>query len=103
MSDGKHFLNDLDDVSELMHCSLPAGMKLGEFGKLVGWGRRSAEARNRIMTISRADIDLIGLTLEQAQNWVAAYEAVVRLTPQNPSAAGRLELMQHVVRLLKGN
>jgi hypothetical protein len=103
MSDGKHFLNDLDDVSELMHRSLPAGMKLGDFGKFIGWGRRSAEARNRMATISRSEIDLIGLTLEQAQNWVVAYEAVARLTPQNPSAAGRLELMEHIVQLLKSS
>jgi hypothetical protein len=35
-----------------------------------------------------------------ADNWAAAYDAVARLMPNNPSAAGRAELMRHAANLL---
>ena len=92
----------MDDVAELMRNSLPPGMTPAEFGQRMKWGRGNDEARQRISTLSAEELLDIGLTVEQATNWVIAYEAVSRLMPDNPSATGRAELLRHAARLLSG-
>lgn len=92
----------MDDVAELMRNNLPDGMTPAEFGQRMKWGRGNDEALQRISTLTVEELHDIGLTAEQAMNWAMAYEAVRRLMPENPSAAGRAELMQHAARLLSG-
>lgn len=95
-------LNSMDDVSALMRENLPKGMTPKEFGEVMQWGRGNASARARMATLTAEDLRLAGITTEMADNWAAAYEAVVRLTPKNPSAAGRVDLMRFAARLLRG-
>jgi hypothetical protein len=95
-------LESMDDVAALMRDNLPAGMTPKRFGEVMQWGRGNASARQRIGTLTAADIRDAGINIEMARNWAVAYDAVVRLTPNNPSAAGRADLMRHAARLLGG-
>jgi hypothetical protein len=92
----------MDEVSALMRASLPAGMTPKQFGEVLQWGKGSASALDRIATLAVDELVKAGITAEMADNWAAAYDAVVRLTPKNPSAAGRADLMRHAARLLRG-
>jgi uncharacterized protein len=95
-------LNSMDDVAALMRENLPKGMTPKQLGEVMQWGRGSASALRRIPTLTVEDLRAAGITVEMANNWAAAYDAVVRLTPKNPSAAGRAALMRHAARLLGG-
>jgi hypothetical protein len=90
----------MQEVAELMRENLPHGMTPAEFGLRMKWGRGSDEARQRIASLTIAELQEIGLSAVQATNWAVAYEAVCHLMPQNPSAAGRTELLRHAARLL---
>lgn len=92
----------MDDVAALMRANLPPGMTPKQFGAVMRWGTGNAIARQRIVTLTADDLRNAGITAEMANNWADAYDAVVRLTPSNPSAAGRAELMRHAARLLGG-
>jgi hypothetical protein len=94
--------NSMDEVADLMRENLPHGMTPAELGQRMKWGRGSAEARQRISTLTTEDLREIGLSTEQATNWAIAYEAVCRLMPQNPSAPGRAELLRYAANLLSG-
>lgn len=91
----------MDEIAELMRTHLPTGVSLGTFGAAVAWGRGNEDARKRAWTLTRQDLDKMGLTRVQAEAWAIAYEAVQQLAPRNPSAAGRAELMRHAARLLE--
>jgi len=92
----------MDEVADLMRENLPHEMTPAEFGQRMKWGRGSDEARQRIDSLSIAELHEIGLSAEQAIHWAIAYEAVCRLMPQNPSAAGRAALLRHAARMLSG-
>ena len=92
----------MDDVAALMKANLSKGMTPKQFGEVLRWGRGSASARQRIASLTADELRNAGITAEMANNWAAAYDAVVRLTPHNPSAAGRADLMRHAARLLGG-
>ncbi len=95
-------LNSLDDVAAQMRTNLPPGMNPKQFGEVLKWGGGSQSARQRISTLTADELRQAGITAEMADNWAAAYDAVARLTPNNPSAAGRADLMRHAARLLRG-
>jgi hypothetical protein len=95
-------LDSMDDVSALMRANLPKEMTPKEFGDFMQWGRGSASARARMATLTAEQLRQAGITAEMADNWAVAYEAVVRLTTKNPSAAGRMDLMRLAARLLRG-
>jgi hypothetical protein len=97
MQDGP---NSMSDVAALMRDNLPAGLTIAEFGTQIGWGSGNDAARARIATLTVGELRAIGLQAEHAENWAIAYEAVVRLTPNNPSALGRAELMRFAASLL---
>ena len=92
----------MDEVAALMRDNLPQGLLLAEFGQRMAWGRGSAEALRRKDTLRVDELREIGLNAEQATNWAIAYEAVSRLMPDNPSAAGRAGLLRHAAELLSG-
>ena len=92
----------MQEVAVLMRDNLPPGLTIAEFGKLLGWGNGNEMARARMENLTVEELEAIGLQAEQAANWAIAYESVVRLTPNNPSAAGRADLMRHAARLLGG-
>jgi hypothetical protein len=92
----------MSEVAVLMRQSLPDGISPSEFGERIGWGRGSDEALNRMKTLTTQQLTEIGLTRDVATQWALAYEAVGRLMPDNPSAAGRAALMHHAAKLLGG-
>ncbi len=98
----KPALSSLDDVAAVMRSNLPEGMTPKQFGEVMKWGGGNETARARIATLTADELRQAGITAEMAENWAAAYEAVVRFTPANPSAAGRADLMRYAARLLGG-
>ncbi len=81
----------------------PAKTTVPEFGKkTMQWGTGDAEARARAATLTKQDLEQAGVTREIAQAWRDFYREVVRPTPNNASAAGRVDLMQKAVELLGG-
>ena len=76
---------------------------LREFGvKVMRWGTGSAAARARIATLTREDLEQAGVTRAMAEAWRDFYRIELSLNPDNPSAAGRAELMQRAADLLAG-
>jgi len=81
---------------------VPLGISRADFGKVVmRWGTFDASARSRIATLTRAELITNGVTLEMAREWRDFYAEVARQKPDNPSARGRVELMQRAVELLE--
>lgn len=79
----------------------PPGMGNPAFGKLVNWGGSSAAARAQIANISRESLQAAGVTREMAIEWAKFYANVAIRNPNNPSAAGRAELMAAIADALK--
>jgi hypothetical protein len=68
----------------------------------MGWGTGDEEARARAGTITLAELESIDMTVEIAEIWLTFYREVKAANPDNPSAQGRMELMQHARDLLAG-
>jgi RHS repeat-associated protein len=80
---------------------IPGGMSIAEFGKRVmRWGTGNTEARARIATLTKTELQAAGVTREIAETWRDFYMNEMKRVPNNPSAAGRAELMQRAVELL---
>ena len=78
------------------------GVTQSQFGReIMKWGTGHAAARARIRTITTQELKRQGVTVEMAEAWRDFYRAVARENPNNPSAAGRVDLMEHVVELLR--
>ena len=71
-----------------------------EFGKLV-WGGRGhdAEVRARIGSIDPHTLIAKGITREMIESWRDGYRAEVGRNPGNPSAAGRADLLDHLLTI----
>jgi RHS repeat-associated protein len=81
---------------------VPEGMSRNDFGeKFLQWGTGNAEARAKIGAFNRETLENAGVTHVMAQQWANFYKEISRLSPKNPSAAGRADLMQHIADLLK--
>ena len=82
---------------------VPAGTTRNEFGtRIMRWGTGDAAARERIATLTRDELERAGVTLAMAQEWRDFYRRELRRNPNNPSAAGRADLMERAVELLSG-
>lgn len=76
-------------------------MSLREFGnKVMRWGSRNEAARERIATLTKEELQAAGVTREIAEAWRDFYRHEMKRMPDNPSAAGRADLMQRAVELL---
>jgi len=81
----------------------PGNMGTADFGqKVMKWGRGDAEARARIQTLTREELEKSGVTKDMAKAWRDFYENVKTANQGNPSAEGRKELMQRAYELLGG-
>ena len=58
------------------------------------------QAWARISTLTREELERVGLTREMAEAWRDFYRYESARNPRSPSAAGRAELMQRAVELL---
>jgi RHS repeat-associated protein len=97
-------ITSLHDVAEIMRANLPPNMSPQTFGhEVMRWGSGSDEARARISTLTAQELRDAGVTADMANWWARAYEAVARISPDNPSAAGRAELMRRAAELLRGS
>jgi RHS repeat-associated protein len=77
---------------------LPLGMTTAYFGQQVmRWGTGNAQALARAGTVTLQEMQSAGITRQMAQSWQQFYSYVAQMNPANPSAAGRAQLMQHVV------
>ncbi len=82
---------------------VPAGITRNEFGtRTMRWGTGDAAARERLATLTREELERAGVTLTSAREWRDFYVNEMRRNPNNPSAAGRADLMQRAVELLSG-
>ncbi len=81
----------------------PPGRSRNEFGtRIMKWGTGDGAARARIATITVEELAMGGVTLDMAIEWRNFYRDEMRRNPTNPSAAGRADLLDHVVGLLGG-
>ena len=81
----------------------PSGLNPAMFGQAIGWGTGHEAARKRMATITIEEIRATGITREVAVGWRRFYETEASRRPANPSAAGRIELMNRVIELLDEN
>lgn len=81
--------------------SMPEGVDPPDFGKIMKWGTGDAAARLRMQTLTREELRRSGVTREMAVEWRDFYLAEKVRIPQNPSAAGRADLMSRAAELLK--
>jgi hypothetical protein len=83
---------------------LPSGAaNTADFGqRIMQWGRGNEAARARIPALTLQELENAGMTRELAEAWRDFDQNVARITPNNPSAAGRADLMQRAVDLFSG-
>jgi RHS repeat-associated protein len=82
----------------------PGGISTSKFGQdVMKWGSGDGAARDRIATLTRKELEESGVTKAMAEHWRDFYREVARVTPQNPSAAGRADLMERAAELLSGS
>jgi len=82
---------------------IPPNLTTADFGQnVMKWGRGDNEARARIQTLTREELEKSGVTKEMAKEWRDFYRQVKMQNTGNPSAAGRADLMQRAYQLLGG-
>ena len=57
----------------------------------MGWGTGDAEARARMETLTKEELEKNGVTKEMAEKWRDFYKQEIARNPNNPSAAGRAD------------
>lgn len=72
-----------------------------EFGRLVGWGSGDEEAIARARSITALEVEAIGMTTLIAAAWRDAYVRALDDYEANPSARGRIVLMQRIIELCR--
>jgi hypothetical protein len=81
---------------------IPAGLTRSQFGSdVMRWGTGDAAARARIGSLTRAELGAAGVTRSMAEDWANFYRNELLRNPDNPSAAGRADLMDAAARLLQ--
>ncbi len=77
------------------------GWSNARWGRIMKWGTGNDEARARITQLTKEELQREGMTKEMAEAIRDFYKKTAEVDPWNPSAAGRAELMQKAVDLLK--
>ena len=80
---------------------IPEGMTLNQFGQRLGWGNQLSPgaSRDAARGLGTEHFRRLGVTIERAREWLAFYRDVARLTPNNPSAAGRVAFFEEALRM----
>ncbi len=77
-------------------------MALRAFGqRVMRWGTGNEAAKARMSTLTREELERVGLIWEMAEARRDFYRHEMVRNPSNPSAADRAELMQRAVELLQ--
>jgi hypothetical protein len=66
------------------------------------WGTGEQAALDRMATLSREELESMGVDLTMAERWAGFYRNEMRRNPENGSARGRAVLMAHAAELLRG-
>lgn len=69
---------------------------------VIRWGRGAEGARAKMGTITLQELRQAGVTEAQVQAARQFYAQVVARDPRNAAAAARVQLMDHILVLLKG-
>jgi hypothetical protein len=77
------------------------GPKPSKMGEILKFGTGSDVPRQQIGTLSKEYLQEAGITREVAKEWRDVYQWQVQNMPKNGSAAGRLDLMNHILEVLK--
>jgi hypothetical protein len=81
--------------------SLFGGSTFQQWGKgIVNWGSGAKEALARISTLTKLEIQRLGITRAQAQAALDFYKNEMLRNPGNATAAARVTLMEHVLSQL---
>ncbi len=81
---------------------VPGGRTVNAFGfDVMRWGTGDEAARERMVILTREYLVSKGVTAEMARAWRDFYINEVERSPRNPSARGRVELMQRALDLLE--
>ncbi len=78
---------------------LGAGGEAG-FGKLVNWGVGARGATARTASITKAELQQMGMTREVAQHWLNFYKNAVDKGRGAATAPERIKLMERILELL---
>ena len=65
------------------------------------WGTGDEAARERRETLTRNELVHLNVTVQMAREWRDFYRNEIIRNPKNPSARGRIELMQRAIELLE--
>ena len=81
---------------------VPKGLNVAEFGfKVMRWGTGDEAARERRGTLTRNELVDLDVTVQMAREWRDFYRNEIIRNPKNPSARGRIDLMQRAIELLE--
>ena len=73
------------------------GMSLKEAGDFFGW--KPATVTKSAADFTRLELLARGWTRQRLEDAAEGYEHIVRITPNNPSAAGRAAQLREIARL----
>lgn len=92
----------MPEESDDLKPPFPPDMTRSYFGnRVMQWGTGYEAAVARKGTITLAWLVEHGVTVEMVRAWHRFYEETFDANPQNLSAKGRVELMNHCVRLFE--
>ena len=81
--------------------SIFGGMTFQDWGKnIVRWGTGAKDARDRIGTITKAEIKELGISNTQVRATIDFYKNEMIRNPGNATADARVKLMEHILSLL---
>jgi hypothetical protein len=89
--------------------SLPVGMKVAEFGRLINWSNsrdalsnmRKTQELIRNLPGRWEELRNAGVTRQMALEWARFYAAEAARNPANPNAAARERLMRAIANALE--
>ncbi|MGI8549798.1 MAG: DUF4951 domain-containing protein [Dehalococcoidia bacterium] len=87
-----------DEIPRSLPGPLPRGMNNRQFGQLIGWGTGDAEAEARVGSVEITALKTAGVTRAIIRAWAAGYRQELRRNPGNPSAGGRVALLDWLLR-----
>ena len=68
----------------------------------IKWGTHDADALRRADEITVEELQFMEMTVDLATDWANWYLDETELNPENPSARGRVVLMQKCAEMLRG-
>ena len=80
----------------------PSGLSHKEFGHRL-WGSGTEDAHQRNQSMTRMELERLGLTAELAKAWQEFYAECVREGRGSETAEARRDLLEHCLELLQAS